>query len=236
MTTPTRERKLVSAITTLSFELNSKNREIAELKAEAEKYKKMYGDANNRLCALTKQKSRVDKSLSGIVKQLYPSLPADKRFKVNEQYNSDENKKIRDNIEHLIREQNSSFDAKQINTAIHSRYSMERRRVSNKENQVEVTAYNRRVARRHMLFERRVKVARSRNLHSEIFAKLGPADMSDLEDNEQGGLTAKRPILRPAEVTNAIREIDGFLKERQRKSRTIGSPSTRSALNTSVNE
>lgn len=221
---------MVAVVSNLSSEISSKNQEIARLNQELERYKTLYKDAEERLSLNRPTRGHVDKNISATVKRLYKSLSQEEKFDVDEPYASRANIDKRKRISALITADHSSYADNDLNVALHSRYTLERRREKNKENMDQYSAYNRRISRRHSVYESRLKISRERSIHRELFETLKPADMSDLEDDGHGGLISKRPANRKEEVDNAIREIEKYTTERYRKKRTVGSPSTRTII------
>lgn len=213
----------ISIVKSLSDEISLKNQTISQLRRELQ-------EARDDIQSF-KQKERhakpkqIDSVLSSIVKKIYNSLKENQKFILAEPYNSSTNKDLRKVIANIITTCYSNYTEHELNCALHSRYSLEKRREANKENIHNIAAYNRAIARKHSVYETRLKIVRKHHLHEEMFAKLTPGDMSDYESDENGGFIAKPPAARSPTTSNAIVNIDKFVK--YRKARRKGSPSKR---------
>ena len=211
----------ISIVKSLSDELSLKNQTILQLRSELQ-------EAHNVIqCFKRKERhaesKKIDSVLSSIVKRIYNSLEENQKFILTEPYNSSRNKHLRKAIENIITTNYSNYTERELNGALHSRYTLEKRRKANKDNTHNIAAYNRAIARKHSVYETRLKIVRRHHLHEEMFEKLTPGDMSDYESDENGGLIAKPPASRSPTISDAIANIDKFVK--YRKARKKGSPS-----------
>ena len=175
---------------------------------------------------------RVQPELSRLLRDMYPSLKAEEKFKLNEAYDSEANKEVMLRLQAMLElESSMTFDKQKIDHAIRLRFYNERR--MKKENS-EAATTRRRVARRHSKLQARTKAATKLNLHVQLMKELTADDMSDEVslDGSEEGFKVKQPQWRDESITKSLSELDKKAKDYNkvqlpRKRRILGSPSTR---------
>ena len=106
-------------------EIQAKNSRIKELEKELEPANTMIRDYQNR--ASDPAPSHICNQLSRIVKSLYKSLHKNEKFSKGEGYASPYNRQIKYHLMATIRESHPKFGAKEIRTALYSRYANKKR-------------------------------------------------------------------------------------------------------------
>ena len=220
----------------LTNQVKDMSEEIKELKAMLKEKDKIITEKTNEIDKLKRSTAviskvrveKVDPTLSRLMREIYPKLTEEEKFRTYEQFDSDHNKAATNRLSNLLREE-SNADILAIKFAIKSRFQTE------KKSAVETptaSKLRRRVSRRHGKFNARKKCAVQYQIHAEIFSNLTADDMSDEESIDGEQLKVKKPTWRTAELEVKLKDIDAKLNCGQRKLRKrkiLGSPSARCA-------
>ena len=132
------------------------------------------------------------------------------------------------NVFRVIQENDAAiYTASQLNMAIRSRYSVERKRhLELESNTASVKRLKRRAnTRRHAAYMTRLKIAREQNHYVQEMMAASAEDMSDLESDGEGTFIVKRPKWRTEAFQNIINDLD--LHTNKRMKRMVGTPSKR---------
>ena len=210
----------------LSKELAEKSQKISELEAKVRQLETENRELlkENQLRSAKRCNSKVPQNLSASVKLIYPKL--DNKFRSNEDYRSDYNRNIKNVLHEKLKELHRDATDSELNIAIRSRYSLEKKTFKESINvERDFSQERRRRTRRSENYLARVKVARRTGLHVDVITKMSPADMSDYDSDDENNLIQHRPRWRTNPETTALSEIDD--NRNLARKRILGSPSKR---------
>lgn len=223
----------INRLTKLTEDLTAANRrqttEITDLKHQVTTMKATITNLRQQLSDKNNVgNKKVDTKVSKIVKELYGTLPSEDKFNIDETFLSSHNQHVKTLISSALKEMADFNDTPDsiITFTIRGRYTVEKKNLKN--SSPTVRAANRVVARRRSLFETRLRVSKTKQLHQNFMSKVGPMDMSDLISDNEGETTQyiiKRPRWRTNEETERFEELDSFAT--LKVPRVVGTPSKR---------
>lgn len=220
----------INRLSKLTEELSADNRkkaaEILGLHATNAAQAEQIHQLNRRLSEKSGH-SKIDPTVSKIVKEIYITLNENGKFKLEESFTSEHNRRVKERIMAIIRDTEGFEEqpSSSINLAIRGRYTVEKK--NQHYNDSAVKTAKRLTARRHSIFNTRKRISRDKHIHTEIMTQATAADMSDLvsDDDNPDHLIVKRPAWREETFTAAMVELDSH--STHKRQRLIGTPSKR---------
>ena len=218
---------LVEQVTTLQKTIAAKDKILHQQQSEILALKKQLGDQSK-----SKSSKKVDPALSQLIRDMYPKLDQSEKFDVSIPYDSEKNKEVCEQLQSMLQvETESKFDKQSLDIAIKARYYNQKKLAKESS---EAATQRRRVSRRHTKYRARTKIAVEHSLHQSLMKELTTDDMSDeiSIDGDEKRIKVKKPKWRSSDVNQKLKELDAKSEESckaLRKTRVIGSPSTRTS-------